>query len=101
MKGKSPLDRKIQLAFGSAILTLLAVGVISYHSMAVSSESDRWVRHTHEVLENLQDLRSALGGMESSYRAFLLTGQESELESYRAGILSANHDVAAIRNLTV
>ena len=58
MKTKSQSNRKVQLAFGSAILAILVVVATSYHSMVVSRESEQWVRHTHEVLENLQDLLS-------------------------------------------
>ena len=101
MKTKSLLSRKVQLAFGSAILTLLVVGAISYRGMVVSSESDQRVRDTHELLENLQDLLSAMQSVESSYRGFVLTGKESYLESYRASMLSAEQDVATVRNLTV
>ncbi len=61
----------MQLAFGSAILVLLIVGAISYRAMVVSSESDRWVRHTHEVLESLQSLLSAMESLESNARGFL------------------------------
>ena len=95
------LTRKVQLAFGSAILTLLVVGAVSYHSMVVSRESDRWVRHTHEVIENLQDLLLAMEGMESSYRGFALTGKESYLESYHASLLSADQHEATVRHLTL
>src|SRR6202522_661983 len=101
MKNKSPLDRKIQLAFGSAILTLLVVGVISYHAMEVSSESDRWVRHTHEVLESLQDLLSSMQDLEASSRGFVLTGKESYLETYRASISRAEQEKTIVANLTV
>src|ERR1700683_4698740 len=101
MKNKSPLDRKIQLAFGSAILTLLVVGVISYHAMAVSSESDRWVRHTHEVLENLEELLSYRQYLESSARGFVVTGKESYLETYRASISRAEQERTIVANLTV
>ena len=41
-------------------MALFVVGCVSYRGLVVSSESDRWVRHTHEVLENLQDLRAAM-----------------------------------------
>jgi PAS domain S-box-containing protein len=95
------LNWKVQLAFGSAILTLLVAGATSYHGMLVSGESDRRVRHTHEVLENLADLLSATQNVESSYRGFVLTGNESYLESYRAGIVRAEHDETVIRDLTV
>jgi CHASE3 domain sensor protein len=94
------LHWKVQLAFGSAIVALFAVGVISYRAMAVSSESDLWVGHTHEVLENLKDLLFSMESVESSYRGFVLTGQESYLPSYQAGVSSTKLSEAALRSLT-
>jgi signal transduction histidine kinase len=94
------LIRKIQLAFGSAVVILLAVGAVSYRSMIMSSESDRWVRHTHEVLETFQILVTDMAQIESSSRGYVLTGQESYLGSYNAAVLSAGKDAAAVRSLT-
>jgi PAS domain S-box-containing protein len=94
------LNRKVQIVFGSAILTLVAVGAVSYHSIVMSSESDRWVRHTHEVLGSLQNLVSDMADIESNVRGFALTGDQSYLASYRAGVVSAEQDEAGIRNLT-
>jgi len=81
-------------------LASLVVGAISYRSMVASTESSQWVRHTHEVLEKLQNLLTAIRSIESSYRGFALTGEESYLESYRASILSAEQDEATVRTLT-
>src|SRR5580658_7248478 len=100
MKTVSQLDRKVQLAFGAAILALVAVGALSYRSMVVSGQSDRWVRHTHEVLENLQDLRFALESVESSVRGYVLTGKESYLETYQASRLRVEQDQATVGGLT-
>jgi PAS domain S-box-containing protein len=100
MKTKSPLHRKVQLALGAAILASLVVGAISYRSVVASTESDRWVRHTHEVLEKLQNLLSAMGSIESSYRGFALTGKESYRESYRGSTFSAEQGEATVRSLT-
>jgi PAS domain S-box-containing protein len=100
MKTKSLLNRGVHLALGAAILASFVVGAISYRSMAASTESDRWVRHTHEVLEKLQNLLAAMQSIESSYRGFALTGKESYLDSYRASIASAQQGEAAVRNLT-
>jgi len=94
------LSRKVQLMFGSAIVILLVVGAVSYYSISKSHESDLRVRHTHEVLENLQNLVTDMAKIESSDRGFALTGEESYLESYRAGISSAVGDEAAVRSLT-
>jgi PAS domain S-box-containing protein len=100
MKTKSLLNRRLQLALGAAILASLVVGAMSYRSMVESTESNRWVRHTHEVLEKLQNLLTAMRSIESSYRGFALSGEESYLESYRANILSAEQGEATVRSLT-
>jgi PAS domain S-box-containing protein len=94
------LNRKVQVAFGLAIVILLVVGSVSYHSIVISSESDRWVRHTHEVIETLERLASDMASVESSERGFALTGEESYEEDYRANIVGAEQDEAAVRNLT-
>ncbi|MGB9461404.1 MAG: PAS domain S-box protein [Candidatus Acidiferrum sp.] len=91
---------KLQLAFGSAILALLVVGAIALRTAAVASESDLWVRHTHEVLENIADLLSTMQNLESSARGFILTGRESYLETYHASVVHSHAQVILVRNLT-
>jgi PAS domain S-box-containing protein len=101
MTTKSRIRRNVAVAFGFAILALLVVGAVSYRGMLVSGESDRWVRHTHEVLENTQNLDTALQSVESSYRGFVLTGSDSYLDAYRVNISIAQRDLAIIHDLTV
>jgi diguanylate cyclase (GGDEF)-like protein/PAS domain S-box-containing protein len=93
--------RIVQLAFGSAIAVLLVVGALAYRSVVVSNENVRWVQHSHEVLENLQDLRLAMENIAESVRGFVLTGRESYLENYRANILGVQQRATAVRNLTL
>ena len=100
MKPTSLRNRKGQLAFGIAILALLLVGAISYRGMLLSGESDRWVRHTYQVIEIVQDLQAALEMVENSSREFALTGREEYLEAYRAGISRINKDQDTVRALT-
>ena len=101
MKTKSLFSRKLQLAFGSAILALLVVGAISYRGMGESRESDLSVRHTHEVLENLQNLLAAMRMVESNASGYLLTGDESFLDVYRAGKVRVEKEQAILRALTL
>jgi EAL domain-containing protein (putative c-di-GMP-specific phosphodiesterase class I) len=100
MKTQALLSRKVQLAFVSAILALLVVGTISYRGRLVSAESSRWVLPTHQVLENLQELLSAMDSVESSYRGFALTGNEAYLESYAAGVVSAGRAESIAVNIS-
>jgi diguanylate cyclase (GGDEF)-like protein/PAS domain S-box-containing protein len=100
MKNKSPQNRIVQFAFGSAIAVLLVVGALAYRNMVASNENAQWVRHTHEVLENLQDLRSAMQDIGGSVHGFMLTGQETYLERYRADVKSLEQHTATVRSLT-
>ena len=88
------------MAFGFAMLALLLMGLFSYRWMVVSDESDSQVRHTHEVLANIQDLALAMESIESATRGFVLTGKESDLDAYRADVSRVEQDQAAIRTLT-
>ena len=100
MKTKPSLNRKVQLAFGSAILALLMVGALSYRGMVMFSESGQWVRHTDEVIASLQDLVLSMKGIEAGARGFSL-GNESYLADFHASELKARQDEAIIGNLTV
>ncbi len=101
MTTKSEMKRTVGLAFGVAILVLLAVGVLAYRGAVVSAESDRWVRHSHEVLESTQNLDAAVQSTESSYRGFALTGDPSYLDSYHSNISIAQEYLGIARDLTV
>ena len=98
---KSGLNRKMRLAFASAMLTLLVVGAISYRDMVVSRESARWVSHSYEVLESIHNLVFAVESIGSNAHGFALTGKESYLDSYRIGVTKIAQDQAAIRHLTL
>jgi PAS domain S-box-containing protein len=100
METKSLVNRKLQFAIGSAVLALFVVGAVSYRSLVVSTESDLWVRHTDQVLEKLQDLLAAMQTVESNTRGYLLTGDDSFLDLYRAGKAEATKDQIILRNLT-
>jgi CHASE3 domain sensor protein len=80
-------NRKAQLGFGAAILTLLGAGAISYRALALSNRSEGWVRHTDEILEKLQEVLSASQTIESSSHGFALTGDKSYLETFTANVL--------------
>jgi PAS domain S-box-containing protein len=97
---KSVLNRTVLLAFGSAIFALFVIGAISYRALDVSEQSDRWVRHTHEVLEKLQVMSSAVQTTESSYRQFALTGSEHYVELFHEGVLRSEQAETTVRDLT-
>jgi PAS domain S-box-containing protein len=100
MKSSSVWNRKVQLGFGAAILTLLGAGVVSYHALVLSNRSQGWVRHTDQVLEELQKVLSASQNIESSSRGFALTGDKSYIESFKGNISREAQAEGAIEQLT-
>ena len=93
-------NRKVQLGFAAAILILLGAGAISYRALVLSNRSQGWVRHTDQVLEELQEVLSASQNIESSSRGFVLTGDESYIETFKGNILREAHAEGSIEQLT-
>src|SRR5580692_8897607 len=94
------LDKKVRSAFGFAILTLLLTGALSYHLLLVYEDGSRQVLHTHDILQNIQDLNLAMESIEAISRGFALTGKETELDNFGANVTGAEQNEAAIRTLT-
>src|SRR5271170_1472707 len=101
MKTQPLSNRTVQRAFGSAIVAVLLVSAISYRGVVVSNESGRWVRHTHEVLENLRGVLAEMERAESSDRWFVLTGDENSLQVFHDAIARVEQTEINIGNLTV
>ena len=101
MKSSSVWNRKAQLGFGAAILTLLGSGVVSYRALVMSNQSQGWVRHTDQVFEELQELLSASQNIESSSRGFALTGDKAYIESFQANVLREARAEGSVKALTV
>ena len=56
--------------------------------MGVSGESDHWVRHTHEVLGKSSGFALSPSRVwNRAMRGYVLTGNESYVESYRADVV--------------
>jgi CheY-like chemotaxis protein len=81
MKTMLQLIRKMQLGVGAVFAILGVVGIVSYRSLGASAESERWVQHTHEVLEHLERLLGEI--TDTSYRGYALSGGEGFLQAAR------------------
>jgi len=88
-------------SFGSAIAILVLVGAFAYRSIAILSESDRWVQHTNEVLNDLQSLSTGMAEISSSIRRFVITGEDSDLEPYRVAKLNVERLQPILLDLTL
>src|SRR5271155_4987779 len=101
MKTQPLSNRTVKRAFGSAIVAVLLVSAISYRGVVVSNESGHWVRHTQEVLANLRSVLAEMQRAESSYRGFVISGDENSLQDFHDAIARVEQTEINIGNLTV
>jgi len=63
-------------------------------------ENERWVTHTHEVLNELEGTLSALKDAETGERGYIITGDESYLAPYKTGVVDVQQHLDSLRSLT-
>ena len=49
------------------------------------NQTEKWVEHTHKVLEQAKDITSAAVDIETGMRGYLLAGKEGFLDPYKRG----------------
>jgi diguanylate cyclase (GGDEF)-like protein len=82
------------------VITLFVLVLsISFRSILHARETETWVRHTHVVMENLDDLSAELTEAESSQRGFLLTGDKAYRERMNAALQDTQVSLSRIREL--
>ena len=92
-----------RLVFGGFVIAtgiLVFVGWQSYQNTARFAEASEWRKHTYEVLGILDQTVARLVDAETGQRGYLLTGEESYLEPYRAAIKNIDQTIGNLRSLT-
>ena len=93
-------NRLVLGGFVIATAILLFVGWQSYRNTARFAEAAEWRKHTYEVLRNLDETVARLVDAETGQRGYLLTGEDSYLEPYRAAIKNIDQTIGDLKSLT-
>jgi methyl-accepting chemotaxis protein WspA len=97
---KWSVGTKIGAGFGLALVALVIIGVASYLSINRLLATAHMVDHTYQVINTIDDLSLELINVETGQRGYTITGNESFLEPYLAGVAKVPEGIAAIRKLT-
>jgi CHASE3 domain sensor protein len=92
--------KRLVAGFGLAAFTLVVIAVVCYRNANLLIDTERWVAHTHQVRTELADLLSQLKDAETGQRGYIIAGQESYLEPYKAGLAAIKLTTADLKNLT-
>jgi CHASE3 domain sensor protein len=94
------VGKKIAGSFFLILVILLVLVGSSYRNTTRLIESNNWVNHTNEVLQNLDDLLIQLSLVESAQRGFVITGDEIYLGSLVTNQTAIAKDFSRLRELT-
>lgn len=85
----------------SIVLVFLIVGFVSYKSMLQIDVDEIWVIHSYQVSTNINVLMSDLENIETSFRGYVITGQDIYLEPYNMYLPDIDKTFTILDNLTI
>ncbi|WP_162274682.1 response regulator [Verrucomicrobium sp. GAS474] len=97
---KLSIGVKISIGYGLVLVSLLLIGVVSFHNLKQLNSDSEWVEHTALVLQKMESLSAHLTEAESSQRGFLLTRLPGLLNRFDELSPFVLDDLQQIRTLT-
>jgi PAS domain S-box-containing protein len=97
---KLAFHQKIQIGFLSALIFLVLIGGIGWWSAKQNQETFLRVTHTHQVVDELQEILTDALNVESGARGFAISGNEKFLASYSEGLAGVQRAFANLKQLT-
>jgi CheY-like chemotaxis protein/CHASE3 domain sensor protein len=97
---KLTLNQKILAGFIGCTIVLTAVAVFSFRNSEKFIDTNQWVNHTHEVLYEFDQALISTIDIETGTRGYVITGNESFLEPYYAGIKNLHEHLDKVKKLT-
>ena len=97
---KFSMGQKISAGIGLALLLLSVTSVVASRAMTHFAQQAERVEQSWRVLKKLGEVSGQLLAVELRQRNYLLTGNESELETYHATVGAIPREIEDLRQLT-
>ena len=91
------LKAKMLLGSSSPMIIVVILGLVTALSINSLLESNKWVDHTHEVIEEANSILASAVDMETGMRGYLLAGKEDFLAPYENGKKQFYEKVASLQ----
>ncbi|MCP3944772.1 MAG: diguanylate cyclase [Desulfobacteraceae bacterium] len=91
---------KLSLVLISLFVISIGNTVFTFVLENFGEEKLRWVNHTHQVINETEQLLSTMTDAETGQRGYLLTGDLSYLEPYYTGLIAAENHFKVLFKLT-
>src|SRR5689334_13440650 len=97
---RGPVETKVKLGAGITLIVLLINAVLSYVATRTLISNDEWVRHTYQVISELELTLSTVKDAETGERGYIITGSDAYLEPYNAAIAQIDQRVQHLKEIT-
>ncbi len=86
--------------FAISIIVLLFIAAVTYRQINELTDSGKWVVHTHELKEELENMFSQVKDAETGQRGFMITNDSAFLEPYTGAREKVYRSFANLKSLT-
>jgi PAS domain S-box-containing protein len=94
-------ERRLLITLMIAVAILALNGIWAGAALQTLIDDNRWYSHTHEVISQIEGVRSTIAETAAAARAYLLTGDAAYLTGYRAAMDRFHQETARLQQLTV
>ena len=98
---KMTLSQKILTGFIISAIVLVATAIFAVKNNEKFIDTTHWVNHTHEVLEEFDQIQSSCIDEETGVRGFVITGNDVFLQPYNTAKSTIREHLEKVRNLTI
>jgi CheY-like chemotaxis protein/signal transduction histidine kinase/CHASE3 domain sensor protein len=98
---RSSTDPVVWLGLAAAIIFFVATGAVAYFNFQTLKADSALVVRSGDTLSALEDALSTVKDAETGQRGYLLTGKDSYLEPYNAGVLEIGPRLDSLQRLTL
>jgi CheY-like chemotaxis protein/CHASE3 domain sensor protein/putative methionine-R-sulfoxide reductase with GAF domain len=97
---KMSLGQKILAGFIACSIVLVTVAVFSFRNSEKLVETNNWVNHTYEVVNEFEQVATWVSEIETGSRGFVIAGDERFLEPYYKGLKNLPASLNRVQTLT-
>jgi PAS domain S-box-containing protein len=99
-KVRKKFFQKVARGFGLASAILVMIGVVSDQNTKILIDASNKVIKTHEKINSLEELLSAIKDVDTGQRSYILTGKELDLKRYQAALAKIDEEIGELKTLT-
>ncbi|MGZ5039805.1 MAG: CHASE3 domain-containing protein [Usitatibacter sp.] len=93
-------ERLTLAGFAAAALAVIGLAAAAYWVSEQQTLAASWVAHTHEVRAIIARARAAVIDLQNTQRGYAITGQDRDLEGYRAAATELETELPRLLSLT-